>query len=111
MLLSLKSVDLLRLGETNFVYPQALSKLLFKLAFSFILAAEGPCPTNLVIICKGRLFSVNALDEEGNIVTPEGWEECIKKILDRCNESSEGRSIAILTSDSRSNWSKVNSNN
>ncbi|KAL0277700.1 UNVERIFIED_CONTAM: hypothetical protein PYX00_004900 [Menopon gallinae] len=67
---------------------------------------EGPCPSNVVIMCRGRFFNVNAIDEKGYTITPPEWEEKIREVLKICEDEEEPQNIGILTCDLREKWCK-----
>ncbi|KAK6617365.1 hypothetical protein RUM43_014374 [Polyplax serrata] len=67
---------------------------------------EGQCSSNVIVLCKGRIFSVNALDEKGKISSPLFWEEVFEQIIKVCDEIGEGSGVGMLSCDMRSNWSK-----
>lgn len=69
---------------------------------------EGPCPSNVVVMCRGRFFNINSIDEGGNAITPPEWEKKLREVLKICEKNDEeSQNVGILTCDLREKWCKV----
>lgn len=66
---------------------------------------EGPCSSNVIVLCNGRIFVFNSLHEDGSALTPIEWLLQLFYIKDIAT-SSPGLGIASLTCDYRTPWAK-----
>ncbi|XP_029359236.1 peroxisomal carnitine O-octanoyltransferase-like [Echeneis naucrates] len=67
---------------------------------------EGPCPSHLVVMCRGRIFTFDALCD-GQILSPPELLRQLSYVRDCCEREPEGEGVAALTSDERSRWAKA----
>ncbi|GFU17044.1 peroxisomal carnitine O-octanoyltransferase [Nephila pilipes] len=67
---------------------------------------EPMSPTHLVILHGGHIFTFDAVDEYGDILTPPELQLQFQRIQDWCNENSPGASVGALTLADRSTWAK-----
>ncbi|KAJ6640999.1 Carnitine O-palmitoyltransferase 2, mitochondrial [Pseudolycoriella hygida] len=63
---------------------------------------------HLVIIKDGHFFSMDVLDEQGNIEAPEVIEARLKYILSQQTKKTE-HPVAVLTTENRDTWAKIRS--
>ncbi|XP_076594199.1 peroxisomal carnitine O-octanoyltransferase-like [Chaetodon auriga] len=67
---------------------------------------EGPCPSHLVVICRGRIFTFDALCD-GQILTPPELLRQLSYVKERCEAEPEGDGVSALTSEERTRWAKA----
>ncbi|XP_061530027.1 peroxisomal carnitine O-octanoyltransferase-like isoform X1 [Phycodurus eques] len=67
---------------------------------------EGPCPSHLVVMCHGRIFTFDALCD-GEMLTPPELLRQLNYVKDRCERQPAGDGVAALTSDERTRWAKA----
>ncbi|XP_053289021.1 peroxisomal carnitine O-octanoyltransferase isoform X1 [Pleuronectes platessa] len=67
---------------------------------------EGPCPSHLVVMCRGRIFTFDALSD-GQILTPPELLRQLRYVKERCEGEPEGDGVAVLTSEERTRWAKA----
>uniref|UniRef100_A0A673AS02 Peroxisomal carnitine O-octanoyltransferase n=1 Tax=Sphaeramia orbicularis TaxID=375764 RepID=A0A673AS02_9TELE len=71
--------------------------------------SEGPCPSHLVVMCRGRIFTFDAV-YDGKILTPP---ELFRYLLNTelckkcCEDQQEGDGVAALTTEERTRWAKA----
>ncbi|XP_066501757.1 peroxisomal carnitine O-octanoyltransferase [Hoplias malabaricus] len=68
--------------------------------------SEGPCPSHLVVMCRGRVFTFDALCD-GRILTPPELLRHLTYIKESCEGEPEGDGVAALTSEERTRWAKT----
>ncbi|KAG7470020.1 hypothetical protein MATL_G00134880 [Megalops atlanticus] len=68
--------------------------------------SEGPCPSHVVVMCRGRMFSFDALCD-GRILTPPEILRHLIYIKQCCEGEPEGEGVAALTSEERTRWAKA----
>merc|ERR1711976_777328 len=51
--------------------------------------AEGPCPSHVTVMCRGRLCSVDVLDADGHLRTAPELQEGLQYIRDLCDSQPE----------------------
>lgn len=66
---------------------------------------EGPCSSNVIVLCNGHIFVFNSLHEDGSPLTQTEWLLQLFYIKDIAT-SSRGLGIASLTCDYRTPWAK-----
>uniref|UniRef100_A0A3Q1H7X1 Peroxisomal carnitine O-octanoyltransferase n=1 Tax=Anabas testudineus TaxID=64144 RepID=A0A3Q1H7X1_ANATE len=66
---------------------------------------EGPCPSHVVVMCRGRIFTFDALCD-GEILTPPELLRQLSYVKERCEREPEGDGVAALTSEERTRWAK-----
>ena len=74
----------------------------------FFAESEGPVSTNMVVICKARLFVFSVLDSSGYVITAPEIEQQLRSIYSACAGRPEGLGIGALTAENRTTWWKVN---
>ncbi|NWI08301.1 OCTC octanoyltransferase, partial [Crypturellus soui] len=67
---------------------------------------EGECPSHLVVLCRGRVFTFDAL-HEGNMLNPPEISRQLTYIQKRCYSEPDGPGLAALTSEERTKWAKM----
>ncbi|CAK6960680.1 peroxisomal carnitine O-octanoyltransferase [Scomber scombrus] len=68
--------------------------------------SEGPCPSHIVVMCRGRSFVFDALCD-GEIITPPEILRQLNYVKQRCEGEPEGDGVAALTSEERTRWAKA----
>uniref|UniRef100_A0A8C8LSH9 Choline/carnitine acyltransferase domain-containing protein n=1 Tax=Oncorhynchus tshawytscha TaxID=74940 RepID=A0A8C8LSH9_ONCTS len=68
--------------------------------------SEGPCPSHVVVMCKGRFFSFDAVCD-GYILTPPELLRQLTHVKQCCEGEPAGDGVAALTSEERTRWAKV----
>ncbi|KAJ8353930.1 hypothetical protein SKAU_G00214970 [Synaphobranchus kaupii] len=68
--------------------------------------SEGPCPSHLVVMCRGRIFSFDAL-HDGCILTPPEILRQLVYVKQCCDGEPEGEGVAALTTEERTRWAKA----
>ncbi|XP_039661068.1 peroxisomal carnitine O-octanoyltransferase isoform X1 [Perca fluviatilis] len=68
--------------------------------------SEGPCPSHLVVICRGRIFTFDAVCD-GQILTPPELLRQLSYVKERCEGEPEGDGVAALTSEERTRWAQA----
>ncbi|XP_068998924.1 peroxisomal carnitine O-octanoyltransferase isoform X1 [Embiotoca jacksoni] len=67
---------------------------------------EGPCPSHMVVMCRGRIFTFDAICD-GQILTPPELLRQLSYVKKRCEGEPEGVGVAALTSEDRTRWAKA----
>ncbi|NWS66698.1 OCTC octanoyltransferase, partial [Crotophaga sulcirostris] len=67
---------------------------------------EGECPSHLIVLCRGRVFSFDAI-HEGNMVTPPEIFRQLTYIQRTCHSEPDGPGLAALTSNERTIWAEL----
>ncbi|CAH1788913.1 unnamed protein product [Owenia fusiformis] len=75
-----------------------------KLNFYFKLEDQGPCPTHIIVICRGRFFTLNVIDETGEPYTAPELQKMLQHVHDNCNSRPAGPGLGSLTSEYRTTW-------
>ena len=68
---------------------------------------EGDCPSHIVVMHKGHIFTISALDESGEILTPPEIQSQFQRIVDKCKNLGKAQGVPFLTSEERTTWAKV----
>ncbi|KAM9436607.1 peroxisomal carnitine O-octanoyltransferase [Clarias gariepinus] len=68
--------------------------------------SEGPCPSHLVVMCRGRIFTFDALCD-GRILTPPEILRQLTYIKESCDGKLWGDGVSALTSEERTKWAKA----
>ncbi|XP_037532221.1 peroxisomal carnitine O-octanoyltransferase [Nematolebias whitei] len=68
--------------------------------------SEGPCPSHVVVMCRGRIFTFDALFA-GRILTPPEILRQLSYVKERCDREPEGDGLSALTSEERTRWAKA----
>lgn len=72
----------------------------------FKTVSEGPCPSHLVVICRGRIFTFEGVCN-GEILTPPELFRQLSYVKAQCEDRAEGAGVAALTSEERTQWAKA----
>uniref|UniRef100_A0A8C3CVI4 Peroxisomal carnitine O-octanoyltransferase n=2 Tax=Cairina moschata TaxID=8855 RepID=A0A8C3CVI4_CAIMO len=72
----------------------------------FKTAMEGECPSHVMVQCRGRVFTFDAI-HEGNMLTPPEISRQLKYIQKRCHSEPAGPGVAVLTSNERTKWAEI----
>ncbi|KAG7282172.1 hypothetical protein CRUP_034919 [Coryphaenoides rupestris] len=67
---------------------------------------EGPCPSHVVVMCRGRVFTFDTLCN-GKILTPPELLRQLKYVTECCEGEPAGDGVAALTSEERTTWAKA----
>ncbi|XP_046906153.1 peroxisomal carnitine O-octanoyltransferase isoform X1 [Hypomesus transpacificus] len=68
--------------------------------------SEGPCPSHVVVMCRGRIFTFDAL-YEGHILTPPEMLRQLSHVKQSCEGEAEGDGVSALTSEERTSWART----
>uniref|UniRef100_A0A674D2E0 Peroxisomal carnitine O-octanoyltransferase n=1 Tax=Salmo trutta TaxID=8032 RepID=A0A674D2E0_SALTR len=68
--------------------------------------SEGPCPSHVVVMCKGRFFSFDAVCD-GHILNPPELLRQLTHVKQCCEGEPAGEGVAALTSEERTRWAKA----
>ncbi|XP_059909780.1 peroxisomal carnitine O-octanoyltransferase-like isoform X4 [Gadus macrocephalus] len=68
--------------------------------------SEGPCPSHVVVMRRGRIFTFDAL-HDGKILTPPELLRQLQYVTECCEGGPEGDGVAALTSEERTTWAKA----
>nr|XP_033945490.1 peroxisomal carnitine O-octanoyltransferase isoform X3 [Pseudochaenichthys georgianus] len=68
--------------------------------------SEGPCPSHLVVMCRGRMFTFDAVCD-GQILTPPEILRQLSYVKECCEGEPEGDGVSALTSEERSRWAQT----
>ncbi|XP_071759425.2 peroxisomal carnitine O-octanoyltransferase isoform X1 [Centroberyx gerrardi] len=68
--------------------------------------SEGPCPSHVVVMCRGRIFTFDAVCD-GQILTPPELLRQLSYVKERCEGEPDGNGVAVLTSEERTRWAKA----
>ncbi|XP_053569972.1 peroxisomal carnitine O-octanoyltransferase [Bombina bombina] len=73
------------------------------IANTFKTESEGVCPTHLIVMSNGRIFSFEAV-YEGLMLTPPEILRQLQNIQNRCSNEPRGIGLAALTTEERTSW-------
>lgn len=73
----------------------------------FKAASEGNAPNNVIVIGKGRIFSVNFYCNDGTIMRHSQILAILTEIANIIERSDVNVPIPVLTCDDRSSWAAV----
>ncbi|XP_012673584.1 peroxisomal carnitine O-octanoyltransferase [Clupea harengus] len=68
--------------------------------------SEGPCPSHLVVMCRGRFFTFDVLCD-GHILTPPELLRQLTHIKQSCEGGPAGEGVSALTTEERTRWAKT----
>uniref|UniRef100_A0A8C1XS66 Peroxisomal carnitine O-octanoyltransferase n=1 Tax=Cyprinus carpio TaxID=7962 RepID=A0A8C1XS66_CYPCA len=68
--------------------------------------SEGPCPSHMIVMCRGRVFTFDALCD-GRILTPPELLRQLTYIKECCDGEPEGDGVSALTTEERTRWAKA----
>ncbi|XP_059909782.1 peroxisomal carnitine O-octanoyltransferase-like isoform X6 [Gadus macrocephalus] len=77
-----------------------------KQATAASLESEGPCPSHVVVLRRGRIFTFDAL-HDGKILSPPELLRQLQYVTECCEGGPEGDGVAALTSEERTTWAKA----
>lgn len=66
---------------------------------------EGPCPSHLIVQCRGRVFIFNTLVNE-QLLTPPEIVSHLTFIRQQCEKDPEGPGVSALTAENRTKWAE-----
>lgn len=66
---------------------------------------EGPCPTQIVVFYRGDIWSLDVLDDMGELISPDHFYQAFKHIREESRYVEH--SVVTLTTEERDNWTKV----
>ncbi|XP_035688500.1 peroxisomal carnitine O-octanoyltransferase-like isoform X1 [Branchiostoma floridae] len=78
-----------------------------KIVSHFRTESEGPSPTHITVLCKGRVFKMECVDQEGEPLTPAELKLQLQMLKQQCENMSEGPHISALTAGNRTEWAKT----
>ncbi|XP_074538683.1 peroxisomal carnitine O-octanoyltransferase [Halichoeres trimaculatus] len=68
--------------------------------------SEGQCPSHITVMCRGRIFTFDALCD-GKILTPPELLRQLSYVQNVCEGEPEGDGVGALTSEERTQWAKA----
>uniref|UniRef100_A0ACB8FWR1 Uncharacterized protein n=2 Tax=Sphaerodactylus townsendi TaxID=933632 RepID=A0ACB8FWR1_9SAUR len=68
--------------------------------------SEGECPSHLIVLCRGRIFTFDAV-HDGHILSPPEISRQLAYIQQRCCNEPEGQGLSALTSEERTRWAQT----
>lgn len=68
---------------------------------------EGSVATHLLVICKGRYFTLEAVDPIGHLITVPELDLQLKHIRSLCDGQPDGCAVGALTGENRTVWYQV----
>lgn len=69
--------------------------------------SEGDCSSQLVVMHKGHIFVIEALDESGEILTPPELQTQFQRIVDKCQLLGKAQGVPFLSSEERTSWAEA----
>lgn len=68
---------------------------------------EGHCPSHVLVIYKGRIFKIDGLHEDGQLLAPQDFLLCFQQITHKVDsENVIDTDIPVLTADDRTSWAR-----
>ncbi|XP_029729005.2 peroxisomal carnitine O-octanoyltransferase [Aedes albopictus] len=78
-----------------------------KIVSYFKTEKEGHCPAHILVIYKGRMFKIEGLFEDGEILAPQDFLLCFQQIQHRVDsEDASDAGVPVLTNDDRTTWAR-----
>ncbi|XP_056375080.1 peroxisomal carnitine O-octanoyltransferase isoform X2 [Hyla sarda] len=74
-----------------------------KICNYFITESEGRCPTHLIAMCRGRIFTFEAVHNDQIISPPEILRQ-LSYIQNVCQSGPDGLGLSALTTEERTRW-------
>ncbi|XP_075683764.1 peroxisomal carnitine O-octanoyltransferase [Rhinoderma darwinii] len=74
-----------------------------KISNYFKTESEGNCPTHLTVMCRGRIFTVDAV-RDGQILSPPELLRQFSYIQKICQSGRDGIGLSALTTEERTRW-------
>ncbi|XP_076135945.1 peroxisomal carnitine O-octanoyltransferase [Alosa pseudoharengus] len=68
--------------------------------------SEGACPSHLIVMCRGRIFTFDVLCD-GQILTPPELLRQLTYIKQCCDGEPSGEGVSALTTEERTRWAKT----
>ncbi|XP_028672955.2 peroxisomal carnitine O-octanoyltransferase [Erpetoichthys calabaricus] len=68
--------------------------------------SEGDCPSHLVVMCRGRIFTFDTM-HEGHLLSPPELRRQLAYIRQRCDTGPRGVGVSALTTEERTRWAKT----
>jgi carnitine O-octanoyltransferase len=75
-----------------------------KLNHYFKTEREGPMPTHLLVICRSRFFTFDALDSDGHVITAPEIEMQLRHVRSLCDGKPPGPGVGALTAENHTTW-------
>uniref|UniRef100_A0A8C9RDP4 Peroxisomal carnitine O-octanoyltransferase n=1 Tax=Scleropages formosus TaxID=113540 RepID=A0A8C9RDP4_SCLFO len=72
----------------------------------FMPESKGPCPSHLVVMCRGRTFTFDTV-YDGSILTPPELLRQFTYIRETCDREPVGEGVSALTTEERTRWAKA----
>ena len=69
--------------------------------------SEGQCASHVIVMRHGRIFTFDAVDSRGEVITAPEFEVQLKRIMEICEGQPHGPGIGSLTGHNRTQWYKV----
>ncbi|XP_072010364.1 peroxisomal carnitine O-octanoyltransferase [Engystomops pustulosus] len=76
-----------------------------KICNYFKTESEGNCPTHLIAMCRGRIFSFEAV-LDGQILSPPEISRQLSYIQNICQNGRDGPGVSALTTEERTRWAR-----
>ncbi|XP_059155406.1 peroxisomal carnitine O-octanoyltransferase-like [Physella acuta] len=80
-----------------------------KLVEYFQTDSEGSCPSHLLVMSKGHMYSFDVLDEKGEILTVPELQALLQQIRDHSSTLGPADGINFMTSEERTTWARARS--
>ncbi|XP_001846771.2 peroxisomal carnitine O-octanoyltransferase [Culex quinquefasciatus] len=78
-----------------------------KIVSYFKTEKEGPCPSHLLVIYKGRMFKIEGLHEDGEILSPQDFLLYFQQIQHKVDsEDTSISGVPLLSNDDRTTWAR-----
>ncbi|XP_055889957.1 peroxisomal carnitine O-octanoyltransferase-like isoform X2 [Biomphalaria glabrata] len=78
-----------------------------KLIQYFKTESEGFCPTNVIVISNGHIFSITPFDDKGEILTVPEIQFLLQQVRTRSKLLGLGQGLTYLTAEERTKWAKA----
>ncbi|XP_073485786.1 peroxisomal carnitine O-octanoyltransferase [Aquarana catesbeiana] len=69
----------------------------------FKIESEGSCPTHLVVMCRGRIFTFDAVIDDQILSPPELLRQ-LSYVQNICQSQRDGIGLSALTTEERTRW-------
>ncbi|GAB1603436.1 peroxisomal carnitine O-octanoyltransferase-like [Argonauta hians] len=67
---------------------------------------EGETPNHIVVLCRGRIFTMPITYSKDDLLTPPELEKQLQYIYDKCKDEEMGPSVGVLTAHNRTKWAE-----
>lgn len=71
------------------------------------LESEGQTPVHAVVLYKGRMFSVDIVDDQEEPLRPPEIQHQLTQIKEQCDREPPGIGLGALTGETRKKWAEV----